>query len=234
MSVNIVSAFPGRPKLFRGALAVYPDMDPGTAASRVIEFQFNPEQLRRQLAHRITPPPKESGNTGSAREDVLRVTGPPVETISLTIVLDASDKLEKPAANTAVAENGLHPALATLELLMYPPSLAAKKIQEQAAKGAVQVGEASAPLVLLIWGKSRVVPVKLTSFSVTEEQYDTQLNPIAAKIDLGLQVLTYVEFPDDSVGREAFITYQQRKESLAKLDGNIVADPHDRYKDVRL
>jgi hypothetical protein len=232
MKKNIVSAFPGRPKAFRGALAVYPDTKPGTAASRVIAFQFNPEQLRRQLAHRTNPPPKESGNTGSAVEDVLRVTGPPVETIALTIVLDASDQLEMPASNSAVAENGLHPALATLELLMYPPSLAAKKIQEQAAKGAVQVGEADVPLVLLIWGKSRVVPVKLTSFSVTEEQYDTQLNPIAAKVELGMQVLTYVEFPKQSVGREAFITYQQRKESLSALDGINVAGPSDRYKDV--
>jgi hypothetical protein len=225
-----MSAFPGRPNLFRGALAVYSSTKPGAQPSRVIAFQFNPEQLRRQLAPRVAAAPKDAGNTGAAREDVLRVTGPPVETIALTIVLDASDQLENPASNSSVAENGLHPALATLELLMYPPSLAAKKIEEQAAKGAVQVGEADVPLVLLIWGKSRVVPVKLTSFSVTEEQYDTRLNPIAAKVELGMQVLTYVEFPDDSVGREAFITYQQRKESLAELDRNAVTS--SRYQDV--
>lgn len=70
-----MSAFPGRPKTFRGALAVYPDTAPGTSASRVISFQFNPEQLRRQLAHRTAQPPKETGNTGAAREDLLRVTG---------------------------------------------------------------------------------------------------------------------------------------------------------------
>jgi len=74
------------------------------------------------------------------------------------------------------------------------------------------------PLVLLVWGKSRVVPVKLTSFSVSEEGYDTRLNPIAAKVELGMQVLTYMEFTDSSIGRDAFIAYQKSKERLAQLD----------------
>jgi len=72
--------------------------------------------------------------------------------------------------------------------------------------------------VLFIWGKSRVVPVKLTSFSVSEEAYDTRLNPIAAKVDLSMQVLTYMEFTDSSIGRDAFIAYQKSKEILAQMD----------------
>jgi hypothetical protein len=67
----------------------------------------------------------------------------------------------------------------------------------------------------LVWGKSRVVPVKLTSFSIAEEAFDTRLNPIAAKVELGLQVLTYMEFSDSSIGRDAFIAYQKSKETLA-------------------
>jgi hypothetical protein len=110
----------------------------------------------------------------------------------------------------------LHPALATLELLMYPPTLSAQKIEEQAARGAVQVSPADLPLVLLIWGKSRVVPVKLTSFAISEDAFDTRLNPVSAKVELGLQVLTYMEFTDSSIGRDAFIAYQKAKESLAQ------------------
>jgi hypothetical protein len=98
---------------------------------------------------------------------------------------------------------------------MYPPTLTAQKIQEQDSRGEVQVQPADLPLVLLVWGKSRVVPVKLTSFSVTEDAFDTRLNPISAKVDLSMQVLTYMEFPQSSVGLDAFVSYQQQKESLA-------------------
>jgi hypothetical protein len=212
------SDFTGRPRLQKGALAVYPDQTPGSQASKIIVFQYNPDQMKRTLAHRAPPAPAGNANTGTAKEDVLRVAGPPVETITLSVSMNAADQLEHPDDNAVVAENGLHPALATLELLMYPPTLSAQKIQEQASQGAVQVQPADLPLVLLVWGKSRVVPVKLTSFSVSEDAYDTRLNPISAKVDLAMQVLTYMEFPDSSVGRDTFVSYQQQKENLAAQD----------------
>jgi hypothetical protein len=205
---------PLRPNLQKGALAVYPTHTPGSHPSTHNELQFNPQSKRRSLAHRAPPAPT-SGNTGAAKEDVLRVAGPPVETITLTVDMHAADQLAEPDQNAAVAEAGLHPALATLELLMYPPTLSAATIEEQAAAGQVQVNPADLPLVLLVWGKSRVVPVKLTSLAVAEEAFDTRLNPIAAKAELGLQVLTYMEFTDSSIGRDAFIAYQKSKETLA-------------------
>jgi hypothetical protein len=182
----------------------------------MIVFQFNPESMKRTLAHRAAPAPAQ-GASGSAKEDVLRVAGPPLETINTTVDMHASDQLADPDANGQVAEHGLHPALATLELLMYPPTVNAQKLEQQAASGQVQVTPADLPLVLLVWGKSRVVPVKLTSFAVSEEAFDTRLNPIAAKVELGMQVLTYMEFTDSSIGRDAFIAYQKAKESLAQL-----------------
>jgi hypothetical protein len=209
------STSPLRPNLQKGALAVYPTHTPGSQPTTLIVFQFNPESMRRTLAHRAPPVPPD-GKTGAAKEDVLRVAGPPLETINMTVEMHAADQLEEPDENSAVAQNGLHPALATLELLMYPPTLSAQKIEEQAARGAVQVSPADLPLVLLIWGKSRVVPVKLTSFSISEDAFDTRLNPISAKVELGLQVLTYMEFTDSSIGRDAFIAYQKAKESLAQ------------------
>ncbi|MEX3636134.1 hypothetical protein [Paraburkholderia sp. BR14320] len=208
---------PIRPNLLKGALAVYPTHTPGSRPSAVIAFQFNPEAMKRTLVHRAAPPP-QTGNTGAAKEDVLRVAGPPVETISMTVDMHASDQLEDPSTYPAVALNGLHPALATLELLMYPPTLSASVITQQAAAGQVQVSPADLPLVLLVWGKQRVVPVKLTSFSVSEDAFDTHLNPIAAKVELAMQVLTYMEFTDSSIGRDAFIAYQKAKESLAQIN----------------
>ena len=217
----MTDASPLRPNLQKGALAVYPTHTPGSQPTSLIVFQFNPESMRRSLAHRAPPAPS-SGNTGAAKEDVLRVAGPPVETITLTVDMNAGDQLAELDENPAVAEAGLHPALATLELLMYPPTLSAAKIEEQAANGQVQVNPADLPLVLLVWGKSRVVPVKLTSLAVAEEAFDTRLNPIAAKVELGLQVLTYMEFTDSSIGRDAFIAYQKSKETLASKNVSAV------------
>jgi hypothetical protein len=213
------SQSPLRPNLQKGALAVYPTHTPGSQPTTLIIFQFNPESMKRSLAHRAVPPPAE-GKTGVAKEDVLRVGGPPVETINLTVDMHAADQLDEPDedGNSAVAQNGLHPALATLELLMYPPSVSAAKIEEQASKGKVQVMPPDLPLVLLVWGKSRVVPVKLTSFAISEDAFDTRLNPIAAKVELGMQVLTYMEFTDSSIGRDAFIAYQKAKENLAGMN----------------
>ncbi len=224
MTGSISSEFPGRPKLQKGGLAIYPTQTAGTPPSQVIVFQFNPDQMKRTLANRAVPQPS-GGTSGAAREDVLRVGGPPVETITMTVELHAADQLANPDQNTDVAEHGLHPALATLELLMYPPSLQAEQIQQQAGQGAVQVSPASLPLVLFVWGRSRVVPVRLTTFSISEEQFDSRLDPIDAKVELGMQVLTYVEFPDSSVGRDAFISYQKEKEALARKN---TTGPDDR------
>ena len=213
-----------RPAVLKGSLVVFPDHTPGSQPSAVIALQFNPDAMKRTLAHR-TPPAPPQGPTGAAKEDVLRVAGPPLETITMTVDMHAADQLNDPESAPAVAEHGLHPALATLELLMYPPTANTQKVDQQAADGQVQVSTAALPLVLLMWGKSRVVPVKVTSFSVSEEAFDTRLNPIAAKVELGLQVLTDMDFTGDSIGRDAFVAYQKAKENLATLNRSGQSQP---------
>lgn len=219
-SFDANAEFPGRFKVQRGALVVYPNYTAGSQPSAVIRFQFNPDTMKRTLAHRAPPAPGQ-GSSGAAKEDVMRVGGPPIETITLTVDLSASGALEEPDTNDKTSPHGLHPALATLELLMYPPTLDAQTILDKAEQGEVQISPADLPLVLLLFGKSRVVPVKITSFSVSEELFDSMLNPIAAKVDLGVQVLTYMEFPLKSVGFSAFMAYQQVKEKLAGLDTRV-------------
>jgi hypothetical protein len=199
--------FPGTPKLQKGALAVYPDHTAGMAPTRVIYFQYNPDSLKRTLADRAPPPPKK-GNVGAAKEDVLRVQGPPIETIGVTIELDALE-------NPPVAANGLHPALATLELLMYPSTNELQRIAQESQQGKANISPAALPLVLFVWGQSRVVPVDITSFSVTEEAFDTSLNPIRAKVELAMRVLTKMELPSQSLGGSAWGSYHQQKETLA-------------------
>ena len=209
-----MAEFPRSPRLLKGALALY-DTDDSTSEATVVVFQYNPEQVRRTLANRTQQRQPGAGTQG-AREDVLRVAGPPVETINVSIVLNAADQLEAPDQNPDTAEKGLYPALAALELMMYPPSLDAEELERQAAAGEVQVAPAHLPLTVLVWGGNRVVPVAITSFSITEEQFDPRLNPIRAKVDLGLKVLTFMEFPGTSVGRDAYIAYQKKKEELAR------------------
>jgi hypothetical protein len=206
--------FPGRPPVVKGALLVYDSQAPGTTPSRQIVFQYNPEALRRSFATRA--PTKDATKAGSSKESVLSVPGPPVETISLTIELDASEQLEDPARREAVDADGLHGAIASLELLLYPATSQVAQVEQQADNGEVQIKPADTPLVVLSWGRSRAVPVQLSSLSVAEEQYDPNLNPIRAKIELSLKVLTYMEFTRASVGRDTFIAHQKRKEELAR------------------
>src|SRR6266852_1587581 len=152
----MASDFPRSPKLLKGGLVVYQSQAPGPPP-QVIIFQYNPEQMSRSLALRAAP--REPSNVGAAREDVLRVLGPPVETINLSIELDAEDQLAEPAQNQATVQNGLHPVLAKLVMLLYPTTEKAQKMKDLAQAGQVQVCPADVPLVLLVWGKSRVVPI---------------------------------------------------------------------------
>jgi len=75
----MASDSPRSPKLLKGGLVVYPSQNPGPPP-QVIIFQYNSEQMTRNLAMRAAP--RDPGNVGAAREDVLRVEGPPVETIN--------------------------------------------------------------------------------------------------------------------------------------------------------
>ena len=207
----MASQFPGSPKLLKGALAVYAQQTPGTQP-KIIVFQYNPTSIKRTLAARSQPPDK--GSAGGAKEEALRVFGPPIENITVSVDMHAADQLE--VNDDTVRLNGLQPALATLELLLYPSTDAAQQQGQQAQQGQVQVHPADLPLVLLVWGKARVVPVMITSFSITEDNFDVNLNPIQVKVDLGLKVLTYMELKPGSLGADAFMAYQRQKEQLAQ------------------
>lgn len=206
------SEFPRRPKLLKGALAVYPSHTPGTQPD-LVAFQYNPETVRRTLANRT--PPREQGAAASAREEVLRVVGPPVETITVAVLIDVVDQYHAALNGGPTLEDGLHPALATLELLLYPPAEWLRDAEREAGQGTASITPGDLPLVLLVWGKSRVVPVMLTNFSVTEEEFDVDLNPIRARLELGMRVLTSLELPSGSQGHNAFRAYHADKQRLA-------------------
>jgi len=191
---------------------VYESQTPGPPP-QVIVFQYNPDQLKRKLEKRA--PEQKRGNVGASKEDVLRAQGPPEETIELAVELDAADQLAEPGKNQSTVENGLLPTLATLEMLLYPSTARVLENQALAGGGKVQISPADLPFTLLVWGKSRAVPVLITSFSVTEEAFDQALNPIRAKVELGVKVLTYMELKPNSLGYQAYLSFQRQKETLA-------------------
>jgi hypothetical protein len=184
----VASEFPGSPRHLKGALVVFETAVP--VPTNVIAFQYNPEKVSRsfQQQHELSPLDARynSGDT--------RFVLPPVETIALSVELDAADQLER--GDTVATTIGLHATLATLELLMYPSSidLIADKALALAGIGFVKPG--STPIVLLVWGPLRVVPVRVESLSITEEAFDQLLNPIRAIVELGLRTLTERELSD--------------------------------------
>lgn len=70
-------------------------------------------------------------------------------------------------------------------------------------------------MTLLVWGATRVLPVKLTEFTITEEAFDPLLNPIRAKVGLGMQVLSYNDLTIDHPGYNLFLAHQVIKEAMA-------------------
>lgn len=206
-----MSSFPGSPKLLRGGLV---QLDPATSAiADVIVFQYNPDNVTRTLQ-----PRNMTGEPGD-RLEVLRLTGPPHETIKLDAELDATDQLEKPndPGNAPVAENGLLPALASLEALITPPAdrlLATDALFDQ---GMLEIAPVEAPLIVLVWGVNRVVPVLVASLSITEEAFDPQLRPIRAKASMELRVLTTSDLPNTHPGWTLYINYRRTAERLAVM-----------------
>jgi hypothetical protein len=200
-----MSTFPGSPRLLKGALVA---VDPANPPARVIAFQYNSDTLTRRIEARVS-----GGSDSADRTESLRLMGPPKETITMTVEFDAADGLETGDAQTAGA--GVHPVLAALETLIYPTISSVIANVGLAQGGVIEVVPPDGPLTVLVWGPKRVVPVRLTSFSITEEAYDPQLNPIRAKAELTLHVLTYFDLPLSNPGYHLFVAHQTAKEVLA-------------------
>ncbi len=200
-----MSAFPGSPRLLRGGLVL---VDPTTGAvQRIIALQYNPDSMTRSLQIKGV-----SGESGDHVE-ALRLKGPPVETIKVEVEIDATDAME--ANDGTTNDAGLHPQLAALETIVHPRSATLLAANSEAASGSLEIAPAMAPLPLFVFGPKRIVPVRITEMSITEEAFDTRLNPTRAKVSLGLRVLTVDDLGFDSKGGNLFLTYLQAKEQLA-------------------
>ena len=201
-----MSTFPHSPRLVKSGLVL---IDPGTAAVlRVIALQYNPDTLTRSLQIQAVG---ESGD----RSEAMRLKGPPVETFKLDAEIDATDQLEFPDQNRTTIESGIQPQLAALETIVYPPSSRLRSNDSLANSGTLEIIPVESPLTLFIWSRSRIVPVRITDLSITEEAFDPSLHPIRAKVSLSMRVLSVDDLGFRHKGGSLYLLYQQQKERFA-------------------
>ena len=192
----------------KGGIAL---IDPDTSAiKKVIALQYNPEMLTRTLQVRSL------GTEGGDRLEALRFKGPPIETIRVEAEIDATDRLEFPDQNPNAQDYGIHPQLAVLESIVYPTVDQLNAGNEMAQSGTLEIAPPEAPTTLFLWGDSRHVPVRLTEFTITEEAFDASLNPIRAKVTLGMQVVSVYDVGFKHPAGQYFMSYLMQKEQLAE------------------
>lgn len=174
----------------------------------IIEFQYNPEQVTRTL--KPQPVSDEPDRT-----EIFRLKGPPIETIRCTIDIDATNLLA--ASDETTLAYGIQPQLAALELLVYPTSEVLLANEALSFLGTIEILPMQSMLTLFVWSKSRVTPVLITDLDITEELFDTQLNPIRAKVALGMRVLNVNDVGFVTPAGVLYMAYQMQKEALATM-----------------
>jgi hypothetical protein len=201
------SSFPGSPRVHKGAIV---GVDPFNPLASVVVFQYNPDNLSRRVE-------ANAANRYAPAGEALRLKGPPEEVIDVSVEVDATDQLER--GDPRAEKLGIHPVLASLEMLLYPKSALMIANEVLARAGLIQVIPAEAPLTLFVWGVKRVLPVRITDLSIEEEAFDPDLNPIRARVRLSMRVLTYQDLGLASPGGALFMVHQVAKEVMATLNG---------------
>lgn len=189
----------------RGALVGVDIFNP---VASVIPFQYNPEKVTRSVK------PQGASGEGS-KEESMRLKGAPIETISMELELDATDQLE--VGDSYAEDLGIYPQLSALEMLAYPKSALVIANTVLMAMGTREVLPPIGPFTLLVWNYPRVVPVRLEELAITEELHDSKLNPIQARVQVSLQVLSYNDLSLTNPGYYMFLAHQAIKETFATI-----------------
>lgn len=209
-----MTAYSRSPNVLKGGFVV---MDAeGKQVLRVHTFQYNPDSLSRTLSSR------GAATTAGDNFEGLRLTGPPVETIAFEIEFDATDALEHPDENSATVEHGIAPELAALETFITPLVDSIVESNSLADRGVIEIFPEPGEMLLLVLGPARILPVRITAFSITEEAFDRRLNPILAKVSLTFQVLGTGDLAFSGKAAELFMVHLKRREGLVEeLGGSL-------------
>jgi hypothetical protein len=198
------------PKLLKGAIVQFVEM-PIVPIPNIIVFQYNPESLTRTLNPYAPPESSSRDQTPPSAASTASQSQPfdPTETFNITLLLDASDALEVPESHPVAFVTGVADRIAALEMLLYPSGDSllgglVGSLSVSLSGGGISASLETAatttevPITLFIWGPGRIVPVRLTAFSVEEQQWNQLLYPVRAKVTLGLRVIT-----SDALAKEA-------------------------------
>jgi hypothetical protein len=192
------------PRLLKGAIV---SLDPDTAIPRgIILLQYNPDSITRSLQ------PQTIGDEPD-RTEILRLKGPPIETIKCSAEIDATDLMA--VGDPVTMQFGIQPQLAALEMLVYPSSVDLILNEALSLLGTVEIVPMESALTLFVWSKTRVMPVRITELSITENAFDPQLNPIRATVSLGMRVLNVNDVGFLTPAGALYMVYQIEKEVLA-------------------
>jgi hypothetical protein len=197
---------PISPRIMKGGIVL---LDPDLAIPRgIIMLQYNPDTLTRRLQ------PQSVGDQAD-RSEILRLKGPPIETISVAAEIDATDQLAAPADNPLAITLGIQPQLSALELLVYPSSIDLIANEVLTLLGTIEILPMQSPLAVFVWNPTRITPVRITSLEISEEAFDTNLNPIRAKVTLEMRVLNVNDTGFLNPAGALYMVYQIEKEALA-------------------
>ncbi|MES2155564.1 MAG: hypothetical protein V4510_10555 [bacterium] len=194
--------------LVKGALVTYVVDKPGTPPT-VMPFQYNPDTVSWSVRR------NDSAGSQESPQDSLRVAGPPSETISLRIRLDAAELKETSNNGDGVSRFGMLPALARLQMLVSPSSDELERARSEASQGHVNPFAFHVPLVLLVLGPNRVVPVKVLDVAAEETLHDARFNPLLVEVSLNLEMLSGRELAAQGIGHLAFRGHVRNREIVA-------------------
>lgn len=188
-------------------------------SSRVIPFRFNPESLARQLTVEAGQSPSGTeGATPRASTDAAAeasadaAMGALKESFSVQIRLDFADRDE--SVSNLDEEYGIAPEIAAIEDLVYPVETDAEASSD--GRDGVRAKRAR-PTVLFVWGKKRVLPVRIASLQISESVYNNHLNPVRAEIDVSLEVLGEADVLDTPGARSALDHTHASRQELARM-----------------
>ncbi len=208
------SGLSNQPRLLKGALV---DSNVLAFPPLIVPFQFNPDKLTRRRSVRVQSPRSRQGReettpeAESLGEAQTTLTNP--ETITLDVRLDATDALE--AGDPLAGEFGVLPALSALEMMITPR---AESLFGGVLGLAADFGfgdRQSTPVLIFVWGRQRIYPVRLTDVNIQEVEFNPNLNPTRVIAGISMQVL--------SGSNPFFIFTQAQRELLAGT--NLIAAP---------
>jgi hypothetical protein len=183
-------------------------LDPNTGTLLgTITLQYNPDSLTRSLKPQAVADQPD-------RTEILRLKGPPIETIKAEVEIDATDQLA--AGDPLATTLGIQPQLSMLELLVYPTSATLIANESLSESGTLEILPMDSALTVFAWNSHRITPVRITDIDITEEAFDPQLNPIRAKVSLGMRVLNINDVAFTSPAGGLYMAYQIVKEAMAR------------------